>query len=782
MKLHRARPVPNVSVRMPTEDRYEAENELDSDIYKLIRFTEAVILGKGAINQCKVLLQEYIREAVFRNRTAELTEKLDVCLHDTIKALLNDIDVVDEGNCQQPQDADVRNNLLLCKVERSWCHLRAALGELIQLCAPIESASCGGFSIWVTAMRYYKEQLDSKDRLYDRLMTVMLDKVTNYRDGDEVIFCQLRNMVEMLSFVESYHIFEERLVSETRSYYRQFVANVLSQNSVFENCLLFQNKIKHEEECCRIFLLRPTIQKVMDTLKIQMLQLNSDVLMNEKDLKTMVKNGDGKCISVLLALYANTNWESKLHDAIFAATKSIGDDLVNDFINKKMSSANPLTPADYDHFIVRLQEFKDIMDTTVKSQLPPSVDYKSKEQMIWNKILNSSPETADLVTYALASYADSEPHEEDMDTSLAEGGSMAFIMHLFRWLLSKPYFEESFRGLLSKRLLYSQEINDEHIRIVANLKEECGTSYVAKLEAILADYQNSLKYNTDYKEYKNEDKHIGGVDGAHFAVLVVSTDSWLTKAHVARPATDDAFTDCDVDGTQVDGGAVETKIDGSTAAMQQMQKGFSELYTSNYKNRSIRYLPDFGSSVLEMEFKGETYELRVSICQAYCLLAFNTAESLSLESIAQIMGTEYNEIILRKHLAFLNKGHAPLLLFKHAGLTFENCALKDKFELNADFTCPERICDLQYRELTFEKANGALQRGMEVEDIMPSVEATIVKHMKQKLEESATAVFKLCHEKFSSIDRFAFNRIVDSLVDRDFLSLDTKNNVLRYVP
>lgn len=107
-----------------------------------------VVLGQDEDNFSKTVLAEYIKELVYQNHTDMVIEQVDESLRRTIENALADIDTLNEAESQDVCDVDDRNFQLLCKIEMRWCHLRNALGELMQLFRPAEAASRQRFSIW----------------------------------------------------------------------------------------------------------------------------------------------------------------------------------------------------------------------------------------------------------------------------------------------------------------------------------------------------------------------------------------------------------------------------------------------------------------------------------------------------------------------------------------------------------------------------------------------------------------------------------------------------------
>ncbi|GIX62149.1 Cullin family protein, putative [Babesia caballi] len=782
MELIRAKPIQRVKFHIPIEEAQQWKPELEHHVDQLKGFARAVLLRSSGTGYNKLLITELIREAVWRKRGAELSAHLDQHLKETIDSMLNSIESGDAAAQSQGADADERNNEVLKKVEECWCHLRAALNELMQVCAMLEEAAAGSFSVWTVAMQYFKQNLESKQKMQKMFLAAMLNRITEYRDGGEVVFCQLRNMVEMFSFVDLYDVFEEKLVAETRCYYRNTATLVLSQSPVTEAYRILQKKIEREGDCCRKFLMKPSVQKVLDVVMVQVLQLNAEALMDQKELNQIISGGDRESMKVLLALYGDTEWSAQLHDAIFDAAQSIGDDITAAFMKSTQGTPTAKAPKDCWDFVMKLYWFKNQLDVTVRDTLPANVDFKAREQTLWHKILNSNEQTMEAITFALASYTAGAPHGMGATQFMEDDCGMPFILHVFRALANKTNYETHFRVMLSSRLLYEQQLSDVQEQVVAQLKAECGVSYVSKLEALINDYNNSRKVYLGFTEANGDLIRASAGDISQFHAVVLSHDTWLRGAKIARPQADDVFKDCEVDGFSEVDVPVEVNEGSQLQAMKRLQGKFAEFYAVTHKNRSISYLPEFGSAELEMELQGKTYKLNLSVCQAYCLLALNNMDVTTLAALQEIMGVEYNEILMRKHLAPLCAGENPVLAFVYHGLNFDNCSDDDRFGLNPQFMPDAPVVDLQYKDAVFETHDVEEVSRSSIEDLTPAVEATIVRHLKTKLEDTTSNVFKVCVDKHASVDRFDFNKIVDSLVERDFVKFSPQNDVLYYVP
>ncbi|ORM42203.1 Cullin-4B [Babesia sp. Xinjiang] len=780
MELTRAKPRQYVEFRIPLAESQKGQTEMGQYVEQLKGFAQSVLLGQSCLGYNKLLIMGYIQEAIRCKQAPELSAQLDQHLKTTIESMFNNVNEENAALESQGVENEHRNEQILNRIELCWCHLRAALSDLIQVCSQLESAAPGGFSIWKDAMQYFKENLEAGHRMKDRLMVAMLDKIALYRNGGEVTFCQLRNIVEMFTFVNSYDTFEEKVIAETRDHYRRLAEEVLSRNPVTQAYSIFREKIQHEEECCSKYLIKSTVQKVLDTLKVQVLQLNAEKLMKPTDLKNIINSDDIQSMKVLLALYADTEWISLLHDAIFDAAQRIGDDITGEFLSLVQGAGAANAPEQCFDYIRKLHGFKMHLDATVKNTLPPNVDFKAKEHNLWQRIINANDRTIEATTVALAAYADGAPNTTNVQSFIEEDCGITFIMRLFRAIVNKSKFEILFRSMISTRLLYEHHLSQAHEQIVIKLREECGAAYVSKLEVIISDYKGSSKVATEFPAYREEYITQQVEPNFDFSALVVSKETSIRNAKRAHPETEDDAQEWEDVSAQNCTTSPMAEVQLQVA--QRLQTEFAEFYSSRHKNRSVTYLPDLGSALVEMEIKGESYELKLSICQAYCLLSLNTKETISLSDLREVMGEEYNEIRMRKHMAPLNAGENPVVTFIKPGLTFENCTEEDSFELNPNFVPEAKLCDVQFKDQILEQLTVTENANAITEDITPIIEATIVRHLKSNLVDKSSNVFKVCVAKHSSLDRFEFNKILDSLAERDFVKVDTQADTITYVP
>ncbi|EDO07743.1 Cullin family protein [Babesia bovis T2Bo] len=779
MELVRAKQRKPVEFRITIRNEDAYAPEMDNYVEHMKGFVQSVLTGNSSAPYNKLMMMEYVNETIHRNQGLALSTQLDEYFRSTIASMINQADDSNDSLGQFGTDIMKRNEQVFNHIELCWCRLRSALSELIQVFSQLQSVNTPGFSIWNNAMEYFKQHLHSNPQMKDRLTVALLDMISKYRDGFDVIFCQLRNIVEMYTFVGGYEKLEERVISETREYYRQFSSQVSSLHSVKGSYIVIQNKILREEEACNKYLLKETVDKVMSTVRIQLLQLTADRLMDRQVLEDLITTVDTSHMRVLVSLYADTDWLSNLHDALFDAAKNIGDRITTGFINRlrqePVSSSGRLC-SDY---IKELYGLKTRVDTTIKDTLGSNVDIKSKEHILWQRILNTTESYMEPITMALASYADNICADTSLDKFVSVDHGISFIMKLFRALSGKSRFEVHFRSLVSSRLWYHQKLSQCHEVLVSNLREECGASYVSKMDVIFNDYKNSCKFAAEFTQRKRNLALDHGSIGFNFTCLLLSKESCIRNSQRAIPDTSrmnslEAISPMDLDNT--------LPVDPQINAVKQMQQCFIDFYAEKYKNRSLSILTDLGSAVLTMDLNGRSYDLSLSLYQAYTLLSLNGDGCTTLGHIRALMGTDYDDDVMRRHLLKMADGTNPLLTFTVSGLTFDTCSDTDSFCVHPHFTADTRELNFRYREESVVQPDKGEVDTHSLEDPTPVVEATIVRHLKTHLTDSSTNVFRACVTKISGLDRFEFNKILNSLAERDFVSIDTKLDTISYIP
>ena len=115
--------------------------------------------------------------------------------------------------------------------------------------------------------------------------------------------------------------------------------------------------------------------------------------------------------------------------------------------------------------------------------------------------------------------------------------------------------------------------------------------------------------------------------------------------------------------------------------MIKYQDIFAKFYHAKYSGRKLQWQANLGHAVLKAQFNAATKELKVSLFQTLCLLAFNAGDTFSLGELKDLTNIEDSE--LRRTLQSLACGKARVLQKVPRGKDVED---NDKFVYNGEFT------------------------------------------------------------------------------------------------
>ncbi|UKK01088.2 hypothetical protein MACK_001901 [Theileria orientalis] len=806
------------------EDNVNIDKYIPEELEYLKSFITSVLSGNDSSRFCRLKIQQFLEECVSYGKSDFLIKEINQLLEELITQMLNKIN-------DHPFESDPTNELntialefvdkelessahyyALTKFEICWCNIRLALSDLIKICNPLESSlfkSSSGYTILDKAISYFSMDSVERKKLYEDIETGLLSLVYRYRSGDKVNFCQLYNVVEMFSCIELFERFEKKLLEETSKFYSNLSSESLKRSSFSECYRKFNETIESEKKSCLCYLTHESANKVIEVVKKELLFDNCENLVNPENLKLLLKNNDMDSILLLNSLYVNTKFNRILFDNIFTSSKDICNEIVALFLNRR----------NYDEchsFVGDLNNYQRKLDTLLKPIMKSS-EYLVRLNNFWTTILNKDDNTIEYVTLSLAKHAD---ELFIAYSKQAIESKLKFVLHIFQYLSNKSYFELCYRNMLSMRLLYHKQLSEVHYETIGMLKQECGVNYSCKLRDVIDFYERSASLLVDFKEYlisldtvKHEKKKaktsgskskqditsrkgsdfisnmLTALNDLNFSVTLVSLDSWIYKKinNAKPPESDEPFEDAEVvEGESDKPNLSNNNLCGEDKLNQllSLQNHFGDYYLNKFKKRSLEYYPQLGSAELEVTFRGKTYELQLSIFQAYCLLLFNNYKYINLKQIEDVVKSDYNEVLLRKHLSLLNSMPTPLISFYSESIDFNTCNKNDYFELNLDFHHGDSCIDFRpNKQDLFKLDMNYVTTGRTFEDLLPYIESTIVRYLKQTFEASSVTVFKLFSKNPNfTLTRDQFNKVIDSLVSREFIQFNkTNKEFLQYI-
>ena len=516
-----------------------------------------------------------------------------------------------------------------------------------------------------------------------------------------------------------------------------------------------------------------------------------------------------------------------LRSALYARVEELGNTIV---------IANEKNPIEFVRETVRL---KNKADMVIKKGFRGDKTFTNRAYAAFEHFLNESKRSSEFLSLYLDHYLrgnlsveDMEVDEEQKKTTTTqqiwkEAGKATIVttsdaavdacIAIFRFLREKDTFEMYYQSHLSKRLLASKSVSDDHSErdVVSKLKLECGYQYAQKIELMLNDASLSKaitrKFNelieasqrdfdtrdrlitTDYigkdMGYVHPDVILGGrriIDEERFyevtrktelGVKVLTTGSWpLTKLSTLKFPKN------------------------LPRACQDMQKLFVNHYEVSYGARRIAWRPDCGTAELKVQFNSGEKLLIVSTMQMCILEIFNDHEMVSLRQMAKILDVEYDTCIKSLHGMIFSKGKNVLLRNAKTCMSQTNnkdasmdssgearISKDDVFVFNDDFESKHYRIKIftssTSKQETMEEAN----RTAEIihEDRKPEIEAAIVRVLKakRKVEHNAliAEVAVALRNRFK-VDVGETKRRIERLIELEYVARDDEDRkIYRYL-
>lgn len=325
-----------------------------------------------------------------------------------------------------------------------------------------------------------------------------------------------------------------------------------------------------------------------------------------------------------------------------------------------------------------------------------------------------------------------------------------FLVHCFRFIHGKDVFEAFYKKDLAKRLLVGKSASvDCEKSMLSKLKAECGAGFTSKLEGMFKDMELSKDINVSFKNYT--DNLVKGEYKLDLTVNVLSMAYWPTY----QP--------------------MEVNIPPEMAKYQEI---FQKFYHGKYSGRKLQWQPNLGHCVLKAQFKTGPKELKVSLFQSLCLMAFNGTDELGYAELKVITNIEESE--LKRTLQSLACGKARVLHKLPRGKEVE---ATDKFLFNKEFT--HQLYHIKINQVQMKETEGEQKATEErvFQDRQHQIDAAIVRIMKMRKSLSHTMLINELFQQLKfPVKPADLKKRIESLIDRDYMERDKDNaNQYNYV-
>ncbi|KFD58884.1 hypothetical protein M514_00047 [Trichuris suis] len=626
----------------------------------------------------------------------------------------------------------------LTQLNNIWCLFCRNMSMIRCIFLPLDRKlpNCG--TIWHMGLKTFENVILLNSSVKEKLVDGLLWLVKCERTGEQSNKVLVKNLFHMLSTVSVYSsLFEKRFLRTTEAYYEAEGRRLMNEIDVPAFMNYVNETLQGERERANFYVGSEASLSVISAAQRGLIGHHLSAML-EKGLNDML---DHFQIDQLHLLYKLCRHAPAGHETLCNAVSSY---------LTKMGKQLACNKEDEDSIIPELLNFKDKCDLIITQSFENNELFLNSFRRGFEEVIISCPhKPAELI----ARFIDSKLRsgrvvmpEEDLDQLMDK------VLVLFRFVPGKDMFEAFYQKYLAKRLLQSKSASfDAEKALLSKLKQECGSDFTAKLEAMFKDMHLSKELNSSFKQWLQSSKRKDKAS-MDMSVNVLTTGSWPSypTSTVTLPAD-----------------------------MQSYVERFQKFYADKHGGRVLSWQYSVGSCVVLANFgyKNEK-ELLVSPYQAIVLSLFNSRNELTFEEIRASTAIEEEE--LRRTLQSLACGKFRVIL-KHP--MSKDVADTDKFTFNSKFQNKMRrikINQIQTKETEKDKEHTyeQVRQGR-----VYQVDASTVRimKMKKKLSHNALIAELSAQLRFQAKPNELKERI-ESMIEQGYLCRDKDNpNVYSYI-
>ena len=391
------------------------------------------------------------------------------------------------------------------------------------------------------------------------------------------------------------------------------------------------------------------------------------------------------------------------------------------------------------------------------------------------------------------------------------------IVELFALLQAKDLFEETYRTLLSERILSKTSVSMElESFMLAEIKIIQGPAFITKMESMLSDCLLADEMAEQFRRWAESEKGGDSVIETTAGASTVVSESLTTEVRVVRIC---AFTLASWPSTGLDELSVLLPREVSPTVDQ-----FNKFYASSYPGRRLRWIYARGDMEVKVSVGTQSsYIVSASTLQGIVMAAFDDESGpISIQTLAKRTGLTDRDV-LRSVLSSLCLPLAPkeprsrLLLrcnasdsssiydlnnFPWTGLdstdpsqsqsqsqSGSTCTPQqpEEFRGNPEFASRSRRLAAKPALFLFDNPSDSIKESL-LRNRIFQLEASIVRVMKSRKTLLHSELVFLVEQELAS--QFApsaadIKKRVESLIDRDYLertiNIDPNNSSLVYI-
>lgn len=588
-------------------------------------------------------------------------------------------------------------------------------------------------------VKLYADRVMFRDQHVTRVVSGVLGLVEARRRSHAVdgeLLSRLIMQLQILGVFESK--FEEAFNAQSEIFYRED-GNVAAQQLKPEQLLHHCKSRMDEEDCWAAQVLPPASRRKLSVIMERAMVLeHSDTLIHQ-GLRALLREGTNRLDEVRL-----------LHRMV----RSVGrvDDLKKAWSGYIREAGAAIVGSDEKASMVEhLLSLKSDMDRVLRECFGSSEAFVMELREAFGRVVN--PEASSRPAEMIARYLDAKLRvgAKPQLTEDELGALMDRVIVLFRFISSKDVFETYYKNYLAKRLLLSKSSSlDAERSMLSKLKQECGSEYTAKLEAMFRDLDTSSELMDQFINLPDSAPRGSKID---LRVSVLKMCNWPQYAQIEVNLPDDVAP---------------------------LQEKFREFYVARHVSRKLTWVHPLGHAVLKAHYPKGAKDLAVSLVQAVVLCAFNRTSKLSLsyKDLLSISGLPESE--LKRTLLSLATGPVKLLVKRPDGASVD---AGDLFYFNKVFqhkSARLRINAVQSEETPEEEEKTKDSIEMLRQFQMDSAIVRIMKTRQTITMANLEAELISCLR--FTFDRAVFKKRVDSLIEKEYMERDENDrNTFKYI-
>ncbi|CUI15230.1 cullin, putative [Bodo saltans] len=351
-------------------------------------------------------------------------------------------------------------------------------------------------------------------------------------------------------------------------------------------------------------------------------------------------------------------------------------------------------------------------------------------------------------SYILATYLDlllRQPPTDDMQIEAA----FDQVISILRFVSDHDTFQQCARELLAKRLLSQTTKVDETLerQLLNRLKQRSGPHFTTHFESMMNDRVSSADFSLKFRESWGERPM-----PFDFHCMVLKTGVWpkLSLDDGVRPPSE----------------------------FSAMMESFEAYHVEKAPRRVLKWSHSSSHATVLARLNASIKEFQGTAFQAWTLLLFNNSSTISLATIAGVLGIDLDE---GKRI-IMSLAKLKLVIRQDDSTPLQK---EEQVALNVDFSSPHRkiVIPVAVSRISVAGNNKAAQQAEE--DRKPAIDACIVRVMKSRREMGHTDLVTECIsqlvQRFSPDPKLIKVRIED-LIRREYLERTAENSsVYRYL-